>query len=145
MDMVRHQLKRKKIIKTSISINQLPEQIFHEIFGYLEYYTIIISLREVCTKFRQHVDTFITIFGVFMLTGTNSSPSKVMYVFKTNRNEIKGIYKSAPGCPVMPSSSITLSDTIIVERIDNLNHRNIKGLKDKILIDTCNSGFVRFC
>ena len=135
--MKRQQLKKRKIIKTSISINQLPEQIFHEIFRYLEYYTIIISLREVCTKFRQHVDTFITIIGVFMLTGIDSSPSKVMYVFKTYGNEIKGIYQIAPGCPAKPSSSISLSDTRFVERMNNFNHQTIKYIKDKILIDTC--------
>ena len=144
MDMERQQVKRRKIIKTSIGINQLPEQIFHEIFRYLEYNTIILSLRKVCTKFRQHVDTFTTIIGVFMLTGTDSSPSKVMYIFKTNRNDIKGIYESAPGCPVKPSSSISLSDTIFVERMDNFNHRNIKDFNEKILIETCNSGFVMF-
>ena len=137
MDMVRHQLKRKKIIKTSISINQLPEQIFHEIFKYLKYNTIIISLREVCRKFRQHVDTFINIIGIFMLTGsTGSSPSKVMYVFKTYKNEMKGIFEVGPGCPIKPTFAISLSDAKCVEPTDNIKRRNIKQLNDKILIDT---------
>ena len=143
--MKRQQLKRRKIIKASISINQLPEQIFHEIFKYINYDTIIISLREVCTKFRQHVDTFVRIIGIFMLTGsTDSTDSKVMYVFKTHKNEIKGMFKVGPGCPIKPSSSISLSDAKFVVSTDNFDRRSIKELNDKLLIDTFNSVFLMF-
>ena len=145
MDMKRHQLKRRKIINTSIGINQLPEQIFHEIFKYLKYNTIITSLREVSTIFRQHVDTFISIIGIFMLTGlTGSSPSKVMYVFKTHKNEIKGIFNLGPGCPIKPSCPISLSDAKFVEPMNKFDRRTLKQLNDKVLIDSFNSGFVMF-
>ena len=139
MDIERHQLKRRKIINPSIGINQLPEQIFHEIFKYFKYSMIIISLREVSTIFRQHVDTFINIIGIFMLTGlTGSSPWKVTYVFKTHKNEIKGIFTVGPGCPIKPSSPISLSDAKFVEPMDNFNRRTIKKLNDKVLIDSFN-------
>ena len=45
----------------NINIIQLPEQIFREIFRYLDNKTIIFSLRNVCIKIREYVDRYIDI------------------------------------------------------------------------------------
>ena len=75
---------------THTHIIQLPEQIFCEIFKYLKIETIMITLRAVCKKIKDHVDSYIKIKGIFMLTGEKSSiknedaPAKIIHIFQIN-------------------------------------------------------------
>ena len=71
---------KDQICKTTIL--QLPELVFHEIFKYLDYKTLYFSLRDVCWKMRQHVDCHFDMKGIFMTTGENQSPSKIIFVYK---------------------------------------------------------------
>ena len=66
----------------NINIIQLPEQIFREIFKYLDNETIITSLRNVCLKIREYVGRYIDIRGIFMLTGSRDDSARIIYIFQ---------------------------------------------------------------
>ena len=68
--------------KCETSLVQLPELVFHEIFKHFEYKTLIFTIRVLCKKIRQYIDSYIEIKGIFMLTGENQSPSKIIHIFK---------------------------------------------------------------
>ena len=100
---------KDQICKTTIL--QLPELVFHEIFKYLDYKTLYFSLRDVCWKMRQHVDCHIDMKGIFMTTGENQSPSKIIFVYKKAGSEIEGSYEYGPGCPSPISHVVKLTES----------------------------------
>ena len=65
-------------------ILDLHENIFHEIFKFLNYDTIYFKLRGVCRKLRIYADSFIQLGGVFMFLGQQSSQLLHMYKRKEN-------------------------------------------------------------
>ena len=71
-----------EIHETHVTINDIPELAFREILKFLDDVTIWFTLRDVCMKIRKHVDAFLEMKGIFMLTGENNFPSKIIYMFK---------------------------------------------------------------
>ena len=67
-------------MKTCINLEQLPEQIFGEIFMFLGCKTLYMGVRNVCKKLRQYVSCYLKIKGIFMLVGSIRNPSKVIYI-----------------------------------------------------------------
>ena len=81
---------KHKTYRMIINLEQLPEPIFRAIFKYLEYKIILTVLRNVCKKLTEHVDSYVKIMGIFMLTGNNVNPAKVIYIFsKTQKMKSK--------------------------------------------------------
>ena len=85
--------------KASINIEELPEQIFRDIFDYLGFKTIFKSVRNVCKKFREYADSYIDVQGIFMLTGNIDNIAKVIYIFNRKARKIEGFCERAPICP----------------------------------------------
>ena len=73
----------EKLKETKIILD-LHENIFHEIFKFLNYDTIYFKLRGVCRKLRIYADSFIQLGGVFMFLGQQSSQLLHMYKRKEN-------------------------------------------------------------
>ena len=106
------------------SLVQLPELVFHEIFTYFEYKALIFTLRVLYKKIRQYVDSFIEIKGIFMLTGENESPSKIIHIFKKFGKDIEGWYEYGPSCPIPISHVLKLNESKLQERLGKvLNHK----------------------
>ena len=71
-------------LKETKFILDLHENIFHEIFKFLNYDTIYFKLRRVCRKLRIYADSFIQLGGVFMFLGQQSS--QVLHMYKRKEN-----------------------------------------------------------
>ena len=71
-------------LKETKFILDLHENIFHEIFKFLNYDTIYFKLRAVCRTLRIYADSFIQLGGVFMFLGQQSSQLLHMYKRKQN-------------------------------------------------------------
>ena len=98
-----------EIYETHVTINDIPELAFREILKYLDDETIWFTLRDVCMKIRQHVDAFVEMNGISMLTGEDNFPSKIIYIYKKGEKGMKGRYDLGPACPKPISNVIELS------------------------------------
>ena len=121
-------LQKHKTYRMIINLEQLPEPIFRAIFKYLEYKIILTVLRNVCKKLTEHVDSYVKIMGIFMLTGNNVNPAKVIYIFKNTENEIEGLYERATGCPFRNSCTIRTTeketfDLVLNDKVLCCNHQ----------------------
>ena len=82
---------RRKFQKRTVitGVLDLPEQIFRDIFQYLDFDTIFITIRKVCQKLKRYVDDYKKVVGVFMLMAQKPTmPRKLMFVLQQH-NGIK--------------------------------------------------------
>ena len=77
--------------ESTVNILKLHEDIFREIFGYLEVKTVYFTIRHVCRQIRNYVDGYVKLDGVFMLTAGLRNPTEILYLF-TETNGAKFIY-----------------------------------------------------
>ena len=114
-----------EIYETHVTINDIPELAFREILKYLDDETIWFTLRDVCMKIRQHVDAFVEMKGIFMLTGENNFPSKIIYIYKKGEKGIKGRYDLGPACPKPISNVIELAQKRQEELFEQISNYEV--------------------
>ena len=73
-----------KTSKQAITILDLHENIFHEIFRFLDNYTIYVKIRGVCRMLKIYADNFIQLRGVFVLHDHEYFQPLQMYKLKQN-------------------------------------------------------------
>ena len=62
--------------------------------------------------------------GIFMLTGDNQSPSKIIHIFKRCGKHIEGWYEYGPGCPMPISHVLKLKESKHQDQLGAaLNHK----------------------
>ena len=73
----------EKASVTPIELLDLPENVIRQIFGYLSYEEIYLTLRKTCKLFSKYVDNYIQVGGVFLLvTGANKQGRAHGYYFQ---------------------------------------------------------------
>ena len=94
----------RKLQKLDCSTNMLdlPEQVFREIFRYLDFETVYFTLRKVCPKIKEYVDGFIQLGGMFMLAAGRDVLTEILYIFKQCNKETTIYSKSACPYPYPP-------------------------------------------
>ena len=106
--------------KTSITIEQLPEQIFREIYDFLGVKTIFMVVRNVSKKFREHADSYIDVKGIFMMIGNEHDKAKIIYIFNRRAAKFDVFCEHAPisvfSTPI--SSSLIFTGTRILGSLD---------------------------
>ena len=88
--------------KQARSILDLHEKIFHEIFRFLDNYTIYVKIRTVCRVLRIYADSFVQLSGVFVLQGEGYC--KLLHMYKRKQNSI--FFSIQSRMPYPPSHSI---------------------------------------
>ena len=73
-----------KTSKQAITILDLHENIFHEIFRFLDVDTIYVKIRAVCRVLRIYAESFVQLSGVFVLHGHGYCKVLQMYKLKQN-------------------------------------------------------------
>ena len=74
--------------RSPITILNLPEAIFREIFKRLDLETIY-SMKDVCQQIKHYVDGFLELGGIFMLATGRDVPNEFIHIFKqTNKKPI---------------------------------------------------------
>ena len=74
----------------SVTLFDLPEHIFREIFRYLDLETVYL-MKGVCQQIKEYVDGFFELGGIFMLTTGRDVPTEFIHIFK-QRNKKPIIY-----------------------------------------------------
>jgi hypothetical protein len=92
------------------SIVDLPEQLFREIFKYLDTETVYFAMRNVSQEIKKQVDQYIELRGVFIVTGTFCCSTRLIHIFKRYGNELESYYKIAPALPFFISHSWTFPE-----------------------------------
>ena len=101
----------QQFCERNVTMDQLPDPVFREIFKYLDDKTILFKLRDVCIRIREQVDNYIPIKGIFMITGEDNFPSKIIYTFQRVGKEIDGHLELGPGCPIPIYYAIKVANT----------------------------------
>ena len=97
-------LKKRQKHDGSKSFVDLPEQLFREILKYLDNETIYFVMRNVSQEWKNSVDQYTELGGVFIITGTSCCFTKLMYIFKRYGKELESYYEIAPDFPFRNSS-----------------------------------------
>ena len=101
-----------------IELLDLPENVIRQIFGYLNYEEVFLTLRKTCKLFSKYLDNYIQVGGVFLLvTGANKQgrahgyyfqgawyfedrpPCKMIYILKQNRMGLSIVGETIPSLP----------------------------------------------
>ena len=75
-----------KKVRQVKSILDLHENVFHEIFKFLDNYTIYVKMRAVCRVLRIYAESFVQLSGVFVLHGHGYC--KLLHMYKLKKNII---------------------------------------------------------
>ena len=101
-----------------IAFLDLFEDVFYEVFRFLRADDLYFSVRNVCTKLRYFVDSYVNLGGVFMLVGggcrfgevsERRHSSEILYIFKQNGKVVSLCSKTAPALP-QPLSSYVIDE-----------------------------------
>ena len=96
-----------KTSRQAITILDLHESIFHEIFRFLDIDTVYVKIRAVCCALRIYAESFVQLSGVFVLHGHGYCKLLRMYKLKQNI-----IFISVPSrMPYLPSHAIIYRDS----------------------------------
>ena len=71
--------------KGIISILDLPEQIFREIFQHISTHELFSTVRNLNQDLKQYVEDYLSLLGVFLLIGY--VPTLVIYILKKGGNK----------------------------------------------------------
>ena len=96
-----------KTSKQAITILDLHENIFHEIFRFLDVNTIYEKIRAVCCVLRIHAESFVQLSGVFVLHGHGYC--KLLHMYKLKKNII--FIRTQSRMPYLPSHAIIYRDS----------------------------------
>lgn len=83
-----------KIRKCELKINilSLHEEIFREIYEYLDVHTLWFTLREVCTTMKYYVDNYVRLSKTVILKSVPILNKTELYYFSTIKNSITSIH-----------------------------------------------------
>ena len=71
----------------SVKLLDLHQDVLFEIFEKLERLHLYLHVRHVCKVMKQHIDSYMTLTGKFMLCDQSTNDStftRIIYIFKTN-------------------------------------------------------------
>ena len=72
---------------SSVKLLDLHQDVLYEIFDKLERKHLYLHVRNVCKVMQQHVDSYMSMIGKFMLCEQsiyNPTFTRIAYIFKTN-------------------------------------------------------------
>ena len=80
--------KESETLGGGVTILDLPEPIFREIFTYLDLETVY-RMKHLCQQIKEYVNGFLEFGGIFMLATGRNVPSEIIHIFKqTNKNAV---------------------------------------------------------
>ena len=116
--------------KGIISILDLPEQIFREIFQHISTHELFSTVRNLNQDLKQYVEDYLSLLGVFLLIGY--VPTLVIYILKKGGNKFV-------------AHSFVTKPFPMFDHISNINVENAKlNLFPFSTISTCIQGHLLF-
>ena len=100
-----------------ISILDLPEQIFRNIFQHIGIDELFYTIRKLNQDIRKYVDDYLPLKGVFVLIGKHSVHSRLIRIFKWKGNNYVTHLSVAQPFPIIVSCSHQRLNIFIVFEI----------------------------
>ena len=98
-----------------INILNLPEEIFREIFEYLDVHTLYFTLREVCSIVKNYVDGYIKFSKTIVLRKEQLATTTKLYYFCIIKSDVLSIHsKTIASLPVTDPNLIIMNGTIMM-------------------------------